>query len=160
MAKSASQKTYVCTSDAVRAKLCPEDQLGRFILDLKGLSTGTASIWSASVGFKDTSANSTTPTNTTSSAGTSGFWNDPNGNPTPPASEWDSPWRRRQIDSDSGVKVVRSDVVPRHVNNTVVPTKGTLWYTEPILYQVEKKGYYCVGEQNNRLRCFDVDISL
>ncbi|QRW24545.1 membrane protein [Rhizoctonia solani] len=33
--------------------------------------------------------------------------------------------------------------IARHVN-TIVPT-GVLWYKEPILYQVDKKGYYCVA---------------
>lgn len=137
------KKTYVCTSDAVRAKLCSESQLGRFILNLKGLGVENTTIWSASIGFRDQSANSTTTTNSTASVGTSsGFWDNPKGNPTPPPSEWDSPWRR--LFSDTGVKAVREDIVPRRVNNTVVPS-GVLWYSEPILYQVEKKGYYCVG---------------
>lgn len=136
------QKTYVCTTDAVRAKLCGENQLGRFILNLKGLSTEEVSIWSASVGFKDSSNNTTTPSNSTTSVGASGFWDNPQGNPTPPPSEWDSPWRRAV--SDFGGKAVRTEVVPRHVNNTVVPS-GVLWYTEPILYQVDQKGYYCIG---------------
>ncbi|CAE6449385.1 unnamed protein product [Rhizoctonia solani] len=121
-------KTYVCTTDAVRAKLCSESQLGRFILNLKGASHEEISIWSASVGF----GNTTNSGNTT--VGTSGFWDNPAGNPTPPPSEWDSPWRR-------GVALSPS---PRHVNNTVVPT-GVLWYKDPILYQVDTKGYYCVA---------------
>ncbi|KAH7334498.1 lung seven transmembrane receptor-domain-containing protein [Rhizoctonia solani] len=125
-------KTYVCTTDAVRAKLCPESQLGKFILNLKGASLEEISIWSASVGFGNStgSGNSTMSGNSTVNA--SGFWDNPAGNPTPPSSEWDSPWRRGLALS------------PRHVNNTVVPN-GVLWYKEPILYQVDKKGYYCIA---------------
>ncbi|CAE6407566.1 unnamed protein product [Rhizoctonia solani] len=127
-------KTYVCTTDAVRAKLCPESQLGKFILNLKGSSLEEISIWSASVGFGNATqvGNSTTNGNTT--VGASGFWGNPAGNPTPPSSEWDSPWRRR----------VALSPAPRHVNNTVVPS-GVLWYKDPLLYQVDKKGYYCIA---------------
>ncbi|KAF8745443.1 Lung seven transmembrane receptor, partial [Rhizoctonia solani] len=131
-------KTYVCTTDAVRAKLCPEAQLGKFILNLKGASLEEISIWSASVGFISSnstgSSNSTAPASGNSTVGASGFWNNPAGNPTPPSSEWDSPWRRGLALSP----------IARHVNNTIVPT-GVLWYKEPILYQVDKKGYYCVA---------------
>ncbi|ELU38666.1 protein PTM1 [Rhizoctonia solani AG-1 IA] len=125
-------KTYVCTTDAVRAKLCPEAQLGKFILNLKGASLEEISIWSASVGFISSnstgSSNSTAPASGNSTVGASGFWNNPAGNPTPPSSEWDSPWRRGLALSP----------IARHVNNTIVPT-GVLWYKEPILYQVDKK---------------------
>ncbi|CUA69260.1 putative membrane protein YHL071W [Rhizoctonia solani] len=133
-------KTYVCTTDAVRSKLCSESQLGRFILNLKGTSLEELSVWSASVGFgnQTQAGNSTTaPTTTTggnSTTGTSGFWDNPAGNPTPPPSDWDSPWRRGAALS----------LAPRHVNNTVVPS-GVLWYKDPILYQVNKKGYYCIA---------------
>ncbi|KAG8728425.1 hypothetical protein FRC11_011094, partial [Ceratobasidium sp. 423] len=135
-------KTYLCTTDAVRAKLCPESQLGKFILNLKGASIEELSIWSAAVGFGNPASqtgNSTTSggnssTSGNSTAGTSGFWDNPAGNPTPPPSEWDSPWRR-------GVAL---SPAPRHVNNTIVPN-GVLWYKDPILYQVDKKGYYCVA---------------
>ncbi|KEP53436.1 lung seven transmembrane receptor [Rhizoctonia solani 123E] len=99
-------KTYVCTTDAVRAKLCPESQLGKFILNLKGSSLEEISIWSASVGF----GNATQVGNSTT-----------NGNTT-----------------------VALSPAPRHVNNTVVPS-GVLWYKDPILYQVDKKGYYCIA---------------
>ncbi|EUC63858.1 lung seven transmembrane receptor [Rhizoctonia solani AG-3 Rhs1AP] len=99
-------KTYVCTTDAVRAKLCPESQLGKFILNLKGSSLEEISIWSASVGF----GNATQVGNSTT-----------NGNTT-----------------------VALSPAPRHVNNTVVPS-GVLWYKDPLLYQVDKKGYYCIA---------------
>ncbi|KAG9083726.1 hypothetical protein FRC07_013836, partial [Ceratobasidium sp. 392] len=124
-----------------------ESELGRFILNLKGAGLEEISIWSASVAFKD-SSNSTAPSsNSTTSAGASGFWNDPNGPPTPPTSEWDSPWKRQRTRADLGAVAPRSaaKVFPRHVNNTIVPTSGKLQYSEPILYGVEKKGYYCIA---------------
>ncbi|KAG8739346.1 hypothetical protein FRC10_005773 [Ceratobasidium sp. 414] len=140
-------KTYVCTTDAVRAKLCQENELGRFILNLKGAGLEDVSIWSASVAFKS-SSNSTTPgANSTVSAGASGFWDNPDGPPTPPASEWDSPWKRQRTRADLETVAAHSNVklLSRNVNNTVVPTSGTLQYSEPILYRVEHKGYYCIA---------------
>ncbi|KAG9083530.1 hypothetical protein FRC07_013896, partial [Ceratobasidium sp. 392] len=124
-----------------------ESELGRFILNLKGAGLEEISIWSASVAFKD-SSNSTFPSsNSTTSAGASGFWNDPNGPPTPPTSEWDSPWKRQRTRADLEAVAPRSaaEVFPRHVNNTIVPTSGKLQYSQPILYGVEKKGYYCIA---------------
>ncbi|KAG8778844.1 hypothetical protein FRC12_024773 [Ceratobasidium sp. 428] len=140
-------KTYVCTTDAVRAKLCEESGLGRFILNLKGAGTEDISIWSASVAFKNSSSSATPSSNSTTSAGASGFWDNPEGPPTPPASEWDSPWKRQRMRADLGTVAPRSgvEVFSRSVNNTVVPTSGRLLYSEPISYRVEKKGYYCVA---------------
>ncbi|KAJ1301487.1 hypothetical protein OPQ81_008744 [Rhizoctonia solani] len=111
-------KTYVCTTDAVRSKLCSESQLGKFILNLKGASIEEVSIWSASVGFGSPTNENGNSTSGNTTIGASGFWDNPAGNPTPPPSE--------------------------HVNNTVVPN-GVLWYKDPILYQVDKKGYYCIA---------------
>ncbi|QRV97588.1 membrane protein [Ceratobasidium sp. AG-Ba] len=138
-------KTYVCTTDAVRANLCSESGLGRFILNLKGANLDEISIWSASVAFKS-SANSTvspSKSNSTVSVGaSSGFWDNPDGPPTPPSSEWDSPWKRADLALGT---VAPRELVYRNVNNTIVPTNGTIWYSDPINYRVEKKGYYCVA---------------
>uniref|UniRef100_A0A8H7Y739 Uncharacterized protein n=1 Tax=Psilocybe cubensis TaxID=181762 RepID=A0A8H7Y739_PSICU len=81
------QKTYVCTSSAVSAGYCTRAQLGRFILDLPvGKSINDTSFWSARVQL---------PANkTTSPKASNGFWDNPEGNPTPPISPYASPWRR------------------------------------------------------------------
>ncbi|TFK56672.1 protein PTM1 [Heliocybe sulcata] len=122
-------KTYVCTSDAMRNNFCNSSQLGRFILDLPdGKSINDTSFWSARVGFGG-SGNSSTP----SEVSTSGFWDNPEGNPDVPEDEntvYTSPWLARAYDR-------RDDLNPS-------PT-GILWYQEPIQYQVRKTGYYCVA---------------
>ncbi|KAF8313838.1 hypothetical protein DL93DRAFT_2097560 [Clavulina sp. PMI_390] len=110
--------TWVCTTDAMRANLCGQSELGKFIVDLpSGVSINDTSIWSGSVGFQ----NSSLPASTDAS---SGFWNPPGGTPSLPSEATDNGptnWRR-QLDPP------------------------TVSYTnEPIHYLVPKKGYYCVG---------------
>ncbi|KAG6866041.1 hypothetical protein C0991_009138 [Blastosporella zonata] len=110
-------KTYVCTARAVTEGTCTRDQLGRFILDLpSGKEVNQTSFWSARVELPADKA-STNDTN----ASNAEFWNNPAGNPNPPASNHTSPWRRQEL-------------------------SGLYSYTEPIQYAVRKTGYYCVGK--------------
>lgn len=75
-------------------------------------------------------------TSTGTSLSASGFWDNPDGNPTPPPSNYTSPWRRAAAPQISHTYTARQDSGP-----------GVLYtYTEPIQYPVRKTGYYCVGE--------------
>ncbi|KZT02462.1 uncharacterized protein LAESUDRAFT_738744 [Laetiporus sulphureus 93-53] len=115
------QKTYVCTSDAVRGGYCDNSQLGRFIIDLpEGKSVNDTSFWSARVSFSR--SDSTSPSSDTT---TNGFWDNPEGNPTPPESNNTSPWRRDEALNPS--------------------PSGILTYELPIQYKMRKTGYYCVA---------------
>lgn len=127
------QKTYICTSSAVLSGFCTREQLGRFILDLPNEKTiNDTSFWSARV---DLPANKTSASRTSAITADS-FWDDPAGNPTPPASSYDSPWRRRS--SFSSLVSFR-----RQINSSPADIYS---YTSPISYPVRKTGFYCVGE--------------
>ncbi|THH02573.1 hypothetical protein EW026_g325 [Hermanssonia centrifuga] len=132
------QKTYVCTSDAVRGGFCDSFQLGHFILDLpQGKSVNETSFWSARVGF---SSSGQAPSDG-SEVTTSGFWDNPEGNPTPPPdenSDYTTPWLR------SGIAVSTELNLKRQDDDNASPT-GILWYKDPIQYLVRKTGYYCVA---------------
>lgn len=136
----AQQKTYVCTSDAVRGGFCSQSQLGRFILDLpESTSINDTSFWSARVAFptaggsSDTSSETDVNEDTTTSSESSGsLWDNPEGNPVVPEGEGDVAWRR-------------SLVAPSR-RDTINPSPASiLTYQEPIQYLVRKTGYYCVG---------------
>ncbi|KAI9512542.1 lung seven transmembrane receptor-domain-containing protein [Russula earlei] len=115
-------KTYICTSDAVRGGFCSSSDLGRFILDLPtGLSIENTTFWSARVALP-ASSNSTT-----------GFWDNPEGNPTPPPSDYSSPFRRDPLQTRQG-----------SANPNPSPF-GLFEYHEPIQYLVRKTGYYCIA---------------
>ncbi|EAU92776.2 hypothetical protein CC1G_01821 [Coprinopsis cinerea okayama7 len=123
---------YICTTTALTGGYCNESQLGRFILNLPtGKSINDTSFWSARVQLP-ASQSSLKP----SSISESGFWNNPpNGSfPTPPASEWDSPWKRRNA-GDHILSLTRRG--EEH--------EGLYAYSEPIHYPVRKTGYYCVA---------------
>lgn len=134
------QKTYVCTSDAVRGGFCDNSQLGRFIIDLpEGKSLNETSFWSARVTFS--SVNREDVSDSTEIA-SNGFWDNPEGNPTPPDanSDYTTPWRR-------GGRFARSlpqQFVKRQDSQPSPP--GILYYHEPIQYFVRKTGYFCVGK--------------
>ncbi|KAG6914637.1 hypothetical protein DXG01_016198 [Tephrocybe rancida] len=116
-------KTYVCTALAVTEGKCTRNQLGRFILDLpSGKQVNQTSFWSASVKL---SANKASTNETNASSGE--FWNNPAGNPTPPASNYTSPWRRRKSSSYSLAVARRQTEI-----------SGLFSYTEPIQYPVRK----------------------
>ncbi|GLB35917.1 putative lung seven transmembrane receptor [Lyophyllum shimeji] len=123
-------KTYVCTARAVTEGTCTKDQLGRFILDLpSGKPVNETSFWSARVELPSKTS--------TNDASGSGFWDNPAGNPTPPPSDYTSPWRRRPAFSYS------PSVYPRQTNSS--GPDGLYAYTEPIVYPVRRTGYYCVA---------------
>lgn len=66
-----------------------------------------------------------------------GIWDNPEGNPTPPSSEYDTPGRRHLSLRQEAT------ILSRQVNN---PSPGGIFqYSEPIHYIVKKTGYYCVG---------------
>ncbi|KAI0782376.1 lung seven transmembrane receptor-domain-containing protein [Irpex lacteus] len=137
------QKTYVCTDDAVRGGFCDNSQLGRFIIDLPtDKSINQTSFWTARVGFGD-SPSSPPPSNET--VGSSGFWDNPEGNPTPPDanSEYTSPWKRGEIETRALVR--RQDALNPSPG-------GILRYSQPIQYLVRKTGYYCVAIVPLRVR--------
>ncbi|KAF8913100.1 protein PTM1 [Gymnopilus junonius] len=118
-------KTYVCTSSAVVAGYCTRDQLGRFILDLPaGKSLNETSFWSARVELPESPTDSRT----------SGLWDNPAGNPTPPSSNYTSPWRHRSVED---VHLSKRQVTP-------IPANQFLEYSAPIHYPVTKTGFYCV----------------
>lgn len=112
---------------------CTREQLGRFILDLpNGKNINDTSFWSARV---DLPANKTSAARTSAITADS-FWNNLARNPTPPASPYDSPWRRRS--SFSSLVSLR-----RQTNSSPADIYS---YTSPISYPVRKTGFYCVGE--------------
>jgi hypothetical protein len=122
------QKTYICTTDALRSAYCDESQLGRFIIDLPStIPIDQTTFWYARIGFRsgDNPPSGGQTSNDTTSTG--GLWDDPDGNPTPPPDENASPWRRAD---------------PDPLNPS---PSGILWYQEAIQYNVRKTGYYCVG---------------
>ncbi|KAF5385063.1 hypothetical protein D9615_001311 [Tricholomella constricta] len=115
-------KTYVCTARAVTEGTCTREQLGQFILDLpSGKLVNETSFWSAKLQLPANKP-STNGTNTASS----GFWNNPNGNPDPPANNYTSPWRQRTALSRSPPAAARQikDSGP----------DGLYAYSEPIQY--------------------------
>lgn len=125
-------KIYVCTSSAVLSGFCTREQLGRFILDLpNGKTVNDTSFWSARV---DLPANKTSASPTSAITADS-LWDNPAGNPTPPASPYDSPWRRRSSSS----YLVSSR---RQINSSPADIYS---YTSPISYPVRKTGFYCVA---------------
>ncbi|KAH0591001.1 hypothetical protein H2248_001112 [Termitomyces sp. 'cryptogamus'] len=123
-------KTYVCTARAVTEGICTRDQLGRFILNLpSGKQINQTSFWSARVELPDNKSleNDTNMTR-------SDFWDNPAGNPTPPASNYTSPWRRGDSPSED---------LP--VSRRQAEYTNLYPYTQPIHYSVRKTGYYCVA---------------
>lgn len=132
----AQQKTYVCTASAMAGGFCTEAEMGRFILDLpSGKYINSTSFWTARVQLP---ANQTARSSAASGVSSSGFWDNPDGNPTPPPGNYSSPWRR--------------------ADNIYNPSPDGLYsYSEPIQYLVRKTGYYCVGEDSIvslKSRCF------
>jgi hypothetical protein len=88
-----------------------------------------------------------------------GFWDNPDGNPTPTDTEYASPWKRTPAPvydedaeedwSEGDVHIMATDSAsspsqtsgPSHVSND----ETTLHYLETIYYPVRKTGYYCVA---------------
>ncbi|OAX43046.1 hypothetical protein K503DRAFT_789806 [Rhizopogon vinicolor AM-OR11-026] len=124
MSDDSLPKTYVCTTDAVRDGRCSSENIGKFIFSSDdGTTISQSSLWTASVALNQTSSDS------------SGFWDNPEGNPSLPDDEDASPWRSREL-----------HYFPRQANDTLNPSPyDTIAYTQPIQYQVRKTGYYCVA---------------
>ncbi|KAJ6503337.1 lung seven transmembrane receptor-domain-containing protein [Mycena vitilis] len=124
------QKTYVCTSSAMAGGFCTQAELGQFIIDLPlGKSLNSTSFWTARV---ELPANQTTQTGAAGGASGSSLWDNPAGNPTPPDSNYTSPFKR--------------DSTPRGVQDNLNTSPiGLYSYSEPIHYLVRKTGYYCVA---------------
>lgn len=119
----------------MRGGFCDSSQLGRFILDLpEGKPINETSFWSARVGFPSGEQGGSSPESEVSAAT---FWDNPEGNPTPPDAngEYTSPWRREY----RSLMDRRDDDAPNTSPNNI------LYYNEPIQYIVRKTGYYCVG---------------
>ena len=121
----------MCTTSALTAGFCERSQLGHFILSIPApLSINDTSFWEARVHL---------PGNNTSerqsSLSSNGFWDNPAGNPTPPPSPYNSPWRRRSTANKLPVRQA-TELNPNHL----------LVYNQPIHYPVRKTGYYCVGQ--------------
>ncbi|KAJ3530094.1 hypothetical protein NMY22_g8718 [Coprinellus aureogranulatus] len=126
---------YVCTAKAFNAGYCAADQLGRFILDLpSGKSIDDTSFWSQRVQLP---ANKTTLKPTSISVAE--FWNNPAGNPTPPPSNYSSPWRREMLLSS------RSTLDHARQKEEEDVSSGVYEYSGPIHYPVTKDGFYCVA---------------
>jgi hypothetical protein len=86
--------------------------------------------WSARVAFPSTTSTVTgslAEDSVADGASKNGFWDNPEGNPKPPVSPYDTPFRR-------------ADPPPNP------SPSGLLEYDQPIQYIVRKTGYYCVGE--------------
>ena len=142
-----AQKVFICTTSALNAGYCKPDQLGRFILTLPdGKKITDSSIWSARVELPDHKA-AREPTTVSSN----GFWNNPpNGSfPTPPASQYDTPWKRGRVSMHR---------VSSHHTRGEEHT-GVFTYEKPIHYPVPKTGYYCVGTCHDAL-CQALILSL
>lgn len=125
----------------MRKGFCDNSQLGRFILDLPaGKLINDTSFWLARVAFSANAAAANGDVELPpSDFSSSGFWNNPEGNPTPPDanSEYTSPWKRRGL---SITHTARQDSEPLNPS----PSEVT-HYTAPLQYKVRKTGYYCVG---------------
>jgi hypothetical protein len=153
------QRTYVCTMPALSNGFCNSSSLGQFIFDLppdKSLSDTT--FWNARVGFH--------PENTTAGQGParkveipgqgSSFWDNPDGNPTPPASEYNTPPRDIPLSYKSSSTLISKLFVAQHNSsqNSTVPGANAsydiLWYENPIKYEVHNTGYYCVGMRSRK----------
>lgn len=131
-------KTYVCTTAAMRDGFCDSTQLGRFIIDLpEGKSINDTSFWSARVGF---GGNGTSSPGSSETVSTSGFWDNPDGNPHPPDenSDYTTPFRRGEIARRGS----SGHLAARQLNPS---PSGIVWYHDSIQYQVRKTGYYCVA---------------
>jgi hypothetical protein len=109
--------------------------MGKFIIDLPSdKSLNSTSFWTARValpGGNETEASSSSGVATGKS-----FWDNPEGNPTPPSGNHTTPWRRNSV--------------PRADNLNLSPD-GLYRYSKPIQYLVRKTGYYCVGKRFSSL---------
>jgi len=139
----------------VNSGYCSREELGRFIIDLPdNLSINSTSIWSRRVIFPNHL--SPTPSGDEPSTAGNGFWDDPNGNPTPTDTEYASPWRRSPApvyDADATTTytddfhIMATDTAsaPSPTSVSGPPSGSSLHYHDPIYYPVPNDGYYCVA---------------
>ncbi|EIW87046.1 protein PTM1 [Coniophora puteana RWD-64-598 SS2] len=121
-------RTYVCTTDALKAGFCDVSQLGTFILDLPpDKPANETSFWLARLSLTQVGESDSSE----SLESTGGLWDNPEGNPIVPPEDYTSPWRSRSV-----APVV---VHPRQSQS------GALSYKDPIQYEVRYTGYYCVA---------------
>lgn len=125
-ATSYQQKTYVCTTDAVKSGLCPYENIGKFIFGTEDPNDPTlitqTSFWTASVVLNQTSIAANIPPS---------LWDDP------PSEDNTSPRHSRGV----------APIVDSRDDDPLNPSpSGILAYTSPIQYQVRTTGYYCVGK--------------
>lgn len=107
----------------MKSGLCSYEGIGKFIFGTEDPNDHTlltqTSFWTASVALNHTGNAESAPS----------LWDDPQGNPSPPAEDNTSPW-----------------LSPRDDNPLNPIPSGILAYTSSIQYHVRKTGYYCVGE--------------
>jgi hypothetical protein len=117
---TSQQKTYICTSDAVKGGFCSPDDLGRFIFDFpKGTSINNTSFWSAVVDLT----------------------------PRPPVVHRPVVGPMARSLSEEVTPLFRHRRVEHDMSTTLNPSpSGVLRYQQPIQYHVRKTGYYCVGQ--------------
>ena len=152
-----NQRTFVCTSDALRNGFCDSSSLGHFIFDLPpGKSLKDTTFWDARVGFY--SENSTSGKKHVYGQASS-FWDNADGNPSSPATQYDTPFlvvrdialsSRSRPSLKSRVSVPPRDLSRRqNSTNSTAPgaihPSDTLWYEDPLKYEVHNTGYYCIG---------------
>ncbi|KAG8896818.1 hypothetical protein FRB99_008625 [Tulasnella sp. 403] len=115
-------RTYVCTTDAVRASLCQAANLGQFILSLPPNKTiSQTSIWTAGLNFPPPQPQPNYMTLRPSN----GTQDTPETIPVPTT---------KRSAHEGG------DVIP-----TTPMTDKPMEYTSPIHYHISRTGYYCVG---------------
>lgn len=154
-------KTYICTTNAQASGFCKTEDLGKFILDLPtGMTINDTSFWNARVELSEQSKPAP-PSGDSLSA--NGLWDNPDGNPTPPPSNYTSPWRARQNtirssktsgfwDNPAGNPTPPYSPYASPWKKRADPAaglnpspNGLLVYQDTIQYQVRKTGYYCVA---------------
>ncbi|KAJ7040415.1 lung seven transmembrane receptor-domain-containing protein [Mycena alexandri] len=126
-----SRRHMSAQSNAMAGGFCTQAEMGKFIIDLPtGKYLNATSFWTARV---ELPANRTSSPSGASNLATGGsFWDNPEGNPTPPPGNNSSPWRR-----GSTSRAATVDLNPS--------PDGLYSYSEPIKYLVRKTGYYCVA---------------
>jgi hypothetical protein len=128
------QKTYICTSDAVKHSLCSTAELGRFITSLPpGRPMNSTSIWTARVVLDNEPRQNTTKQPEDTSPG---LWNNPQGNPVLPDT------------TDNNHTSLSRRTIERSVSIRQDDLHETIHYSSPLRYPVTKSGYYCAGRQN------------
>lgn len=133
-------KTYICTTDAVRASLCPAGSLGQFIFTFpQNKSLTDTSIWTSVITFPGTTAIS--GNSTALDTKVAALWDAPGGNPKVDEDDpFASPWFMTRRVGNMARAQAQPDTMP-----TTPMTGNPIQYSQPIHYHLTKTGYYCVG---------------